>query len=109
MNAATCLSSSRDRWTIWQCSLSTVAGLLALGIVLLVTAAPASASVSHVFTTSFGAESSTPANPYPLSEPTDIAVDQTSHDVYVTDPGNHRVEKFDSAGNFILMFGKGVD
>jgi hypothetical protein len=29
----------------------------------------ASASVSHVFSTTFGATSSTPANPYPLSGP----------------------------------------
>ena len=61
-------------------------------------AAPASAKVSHVFAGVFGSASSNPVNPYPLSGPTDVEVDQASHDFYVTDPGNHRVEKFDSAG-----------
>jgi DNA-binding beta-propeller fold protein YncE len=67
------------------------------------------ANVSHALTAYFGAAGSTPPNPYPLSGPTDVDVDQASGDFYVTDPGNNRVEKFDSAGNFILMFGKGVD
>ena len=83
------------------------AGTLLAGTFLL--AAPASAEISHVYTASFGAESSTPKNPYPVSGPTDVEVDQSSHDFYVTDPANHRVEKFDSGGNFLLMFGKGVD
>ena len=72
-------------------------------------APPASAAVSHVYSASYGASGSTPANPYPISGPTDVDVDQTSHDFYVTDPGNHRIEKFDSAGNFLLMFGKNVN
>jgi NHL repeat/WD40-like Beta Propeller Repeat len=38
-----------------------------------------------------------------------IAVDQSSHDVYVGDFLNNRVEEFSPAGEFILMFGKGVD
>ena len=72
-------------------------------------AAPASANVSHVFAGAFGSASSTPVNPYPLAGPNDVEVDQASHDIYVTDPGHHRVEKFDSAGHLILMFGDGVD
>ncbi len=70
----------------------------------------------HGYSTSFGAvanPSPTAPNPYPLSNPTDVAVDNSSgdsaHDVYVTDPTNHRIEKFDSAGDFILMFGKEVN
>ena len=78
-------------------------------VTALVAAAPASASVSHAFTGTIGAASSTPANPYPLSEPTEVGVDRDSHNVYVTDPGNYRVEKFSASGAFILMFGKGVD
>ena len=70
---------------------------------------PAFARPANVFSSYFGAASSTPSNPYPLSEPTDVAVDQETHDVYVTDPGNHRVEKFDSSGNLILMFGESVN
>ena len=77
------------------------------------TAASASAAFSHVFTTTFGAAASAPENPYPLSNPTDVAVDNSSGtsagDVYVTDPANHRVEKFSPSGEFLLMFGKEVN
>lgn len=38
-----------------------------------------------------------------------VAVDDQSHDVYVADRANHRVEKFDETGHFILMFGDGVN
>ncbi len=37
-----------------------------------------------------------------------VAVDALGN-VYVTDPINHRVQKFDSEGHFLLMFGGGVD
>jgi hypothetical protein len=67
------------------------------------------AHVSHTLTTDFGTASSTPANPYPLLNPSDVEVDQTSHDIYVTDPGNYRVEKFSEEGKFLLMFGKEVN
>jgi hypothetical protein len=50
-----------------------------------------------------------PANPYPLETATAVAVDEATHDVYVADTGRARVEKFDAAGHFILMFGKGVN
>ncbi len=79
-----------------------VAGLLAF-------APPASANISHVFTATYGGGTSTPADPYPLSAPTDVAVDQSTHDFYVTDPGSHAVEKFSPSGEFILMFGGNVD
>jgi hypothetical protein len=38
-----------------------------------------------------------------------VAVDDATHDVYVADEANHRVEKFDSEGNFLFMFGDGVN
>ena len=82
---------------------------LAVGVGMLFAAVPASAAVTHTYSASYAAAGSTPANPYPVSGPTDVDVDQASRDLYVTDPGNHRIEKFDSAGNFILTFGKGVD
>ena len=77
----------------------------------LLSAAPASANVSHVFTAPLRRRRLDPGQPLSAlrPRPTDVDVDQTSHDFYVTDPGNHRVEKFDSAGNFLLMFGKDVD
>jgi hypothetical protein len=38
--------------------------------------------------------------------PTAVAVDQSSHEIYVVDQSNERVEKFTPAGEFVLMFGK---
>ena len=90
-----------------------VAGLTLTGLLYLSPPSALAFSPTHNFTNSFGAANSTPANPYPLSNPTEIAVDNSAgssaHDVYVTDPANHRVEKFGPAGNLILMFGKDVD
>ncbi|MBA3865548.1 MAG: hypothetical protein H0X42_04250 [Solirubrobacterales bacterium] len=82
-----------------------LAAALALTSGLLLVSAPSALALSkHVFSTSF-AGSGTNA----LSNPSDVEVDQGTGDVYVTDPANHRVEKFTSTGEFILMFGKGVD
>jgi phosphodiesterase/alkaline phosphatase D-like protein len=97
------LRAALRRWKAASFGSVCAAGLLALS------ATPASALDTHAFSTSFGAASSIPANPYPLSGPASVAVDQTSHDTYVTDPTNAWVEKFDSSGNLILIFGKAVD
>ena len=102
-----CLLPSRLRSGSRRRLRAGVAVLTALGALVL--AAPASANVSHVFGGTFGSSSSSPVNPYPVSNPTDVEVDQTTHEIYVADPANHRVEKFDSSGHFILMFGKDVD
>ncbi len=82
----------------------------------LILAAPASALNKHVFSTSFAgsgpnALANTGNGPQGegLSSPSDVAVDQSTHDLYVTDPENHRVEKFSPSGEFILMFGEGVN
>jgi sugar lactone lactonase YvrE len=85
------------------------AGVAVLAAMVLLALAATSASAStHVFSTSF-AGSGTAA----LAAPTGVAVDNSTGastgDVYVTDPTNHRVEKFDAAGNFILMFGEQVN
>ena len=40
--------------------------------------------------------------------PASVAVEQTSGDFYVADRNDFRVEKFDSAGNFLLAWGWGV-
>lgn len=42
-----------------------------------------------------------------LWDPAGVAVDATG-DVYVADPYNYRVDKFGSAGNFLLAWGEGV-
>ena len=43
-----------------------------------------------------------------LDEPSDVAVDNSTGDIYVADKGNHRVVKFDSSGNFLSAWGWGV-
>jgi hypothetical protein len=83
--------------------------ILVLALWSLSQAPRAAAETTHVLGGSFGSATTAPANPYPISDPKDVDVDQTTHDVYVTDPGNRRVEKFDADGNFILMFGKEVN
>lgn len=86
------------------------ATLALLALVLIASlASSASAKQARLFAGSFGAATSIPANPYPLSSIEFVAVDETSHDVYVTDSFNHRIEKFDSTGNLILMLGKDVN
>ena len=40
-----------------------------------------------------------------FNAPWDVAVDQSSGNVYVTDTGNDRIEKFDSNGNFLTAWG----
>jgi hypothetical protein len=44
-----------------------------------------------------------------LGEARGIAVNQTTHNLYVTDRANHRVEVFDQLGNFLFMFGDSVN
>jgi hypothetical protein len=43
-----------------------------------------------------------------LSNPLGISLDSASN-VYVVDSGNHRVQKFSAEGEFLLMFGGGVN
>src|SRR5262249_49124596 len=88
---------------LWIALIAAVLGSLALAVT------PAAANVSHAFQATFGSATSTPPDPYPIAEPTDVAVDQESGDVYVTDPPHHRIEKLDAEGNFLFMFGKGVN
>jgi DNA-binding beta-propeller fold protein YncE len=89
--------------------------LLAAALCGLAALAPSAACAKQVrlFAGTFGAATSTPANPYPLSSgssgPSSVAVDNATGDIYVTDQGNHRVEKFTSTGLFLLMFGKEVN
>jgi hypothetical protein len=101
------------RWLSSGVISSSAAVLGALGAVLvLLSVAPsaASASQARLFSGSFGEASSTPADPYPLLEANSVAVDSSSHDVYVADnKNNHRVEKFDSSGHFLFMLGLEVN
>ncbi len=69
----------------------------------------ASAKQARLLTGRFGAASTAPANPYPLRRGGRVAVDETTHDVYVTDVPGQRIEKFDADGNFLLMIGTEVN
>ncbi len=40
--------------------------------------------------------------------PSGISVDEATGDVYVVDPGNHRIDEFDGEGRFISAWGWGV-
>ena len=100
------LGSLRGAWLRSMVGATMVAAVVAL----LVSAAPANAaSSSHALTGTIGASTSAHPDPYPLAAPTDVEVDQATHDIYVTDPDNHRVEKFTEEGEFLLMFGKAVN
>lgn len=78
-----------------------LACLAVASVAALVGVAPASAA----FTTPEYEMTFTGSGEHQLGEATAVAVDEQSHDVYVTDRANHRVEKFDSEGNFLLSFG----
>ena len=77
--------------------------VLAIGLLLVVTST-ASALSRHTLSSSLAGEGATA-----LSNPTDVAVDQSTGALYVVDNGNHRVVKFDSSGQFILMVGQEVN
>jgi DNA-binding beta-propeller fold protein YncE len=90
-----------------------IVSVLVATVGMSIATSPALAKRVHLFAGSFGAATSTPANPYPLAAgetgPTSVAVDDSTGDVYVTDRGNSRIEKFSASGEFILMFGKEVN
>lgn len=44
-----------------------------------------------------------------FAKPEGVAVEQATGDVYVVDRKNHRVQKFNSSGQFLLMFGREVN
>jgi hypothetical protein len=79
--------------------LTSLAALLALAL----TATPALAAETHVFKEAFG-EAGSGDGQLALAEHSGLAIDQTTHDIYVADPGNGRVDKFDLAGTFIPAF-----
>jgi hypothetical protein len=80
--------------------------VIALVALLAFTAAPASAKQIHKFSGAIAA----PVSDTPLSLTTQsgLAVNESSHDVYVADTGNRRVVEFSAAGAFIRAFGADV-
>jgi DNA-binding beta-propeller fold protein YncE len=78
-----------------------IAALLALTAFLAVAVTPALAARGHEFDPSLmiGTPCTTePCGPGELKEPTAVAVNEASGDVYVLDQGNNRVQRFSSIG-----------
>jgi hypothetical protein len=81
-------------------TLTALASLCALGGGLALTA-PALARDVHVFSSTFGEEGSGNGQ---FMKPDGVAVNETTHNVYVVDSGNNRVEEFTSAGAYVGQF-----
>lgn len=62
---------------------------------------PAQARVVHLFEKSFGAAGSGAGQ---FNNPVGVAVNDVTHDVYVVDRGNNRVQEFNSTGTYIREF-----
>jgi hypothetical protein len=102
--------------------------LLALGVLAL-TSTPALAGSSHIFSHTLGSGRGEGAGELELTAPvmfekknlsdsppsffnvagSGVAVDDVTHDIYVADTGNHRVDEFEADGTFIRTFGKDVN
>ncbi|MGH2879403.1 MAG: hypothetical protein ACRDK4_07360 [Solirubrobacteraceae bacterium] len=78
--------------------------LMATGLALCLHAGIASA-YSYTLTTQFGAKGEAAGQ---MQAPAGLAVDDSTHDLYVADRENHRVDKFASDGKFIAAWGWGV-
>ncbi len=89
------------------------AGTLIVALVAaasLVAAAPAGAAdIGHGFSTSFSGSGTNALSAGITGVDVDNSSGASHGDVYVADANNHRIEKFDAAGNFILMFGDEVN
>ena len=79
--------------------LATVAWLCAAAGVLAFAGAPAQAKTVHVFAGSFGAEGTGPGQ---FKDPRGVAVNDTTHDVYVVDSLNNRVQEFNATGSTVI-------
>lgn len=108
------VSSRVSGWSPGACApsrrrtLLALPSLLALLVVLAITAGSALAREVHVFNSSF-AEPGTGNGQLELREHSGVAIDPTTGDVYVADTGNGRIEEFQSNGTFIRTFGSFAD
>jgi hypothetical protein len=84
-----------------------VSGVRGLGLLLCVFlgalcwSSVAESKEVHVYNSSFGGMGSGPGE---FESPGGVAVNDVTHDVYVVDRGNDRVEEFDSTGAYIREF-----
>jgi hypothetical protein len=89
--------------TLRRAGLACTAVLAALGLQLALTAGPAAAFTGYpsVPNLVFGAPG---AGNGQLSNPSSVAVNDETGDVYVVDQGNNRVEEFDAEGKYLAQF-----
>jgi DNA-binding beta-propeller fold protein YncE len=80
--------------------------VLAAGVLAFVPGAAYAGGV-NAFTRSFGGKGSAAGLLEPTSQ-SGVAVNDVTHDVYVADTGNHRVDEFGAEGAFIVAFGREV-
>lgn len=73
--------------------------VLACCLGLAFSVAPAQAGTIHIFSGSFGSKGSGSGQ---FEEPTGIAVNDVTHDVYVVDSANNRVEEFNATGSTVV-------
>ncbi len=85
--------------------LAAVVVLGGLICVLAFASAPALALNTHAFSSSFAGAG---AGAGQVSSPAGVAVDLATHDVYVADTGNARIDEFEANGTFIRAWGWGV-
>jgi DNA-binding beta-propeller fold protein YncE len=87
----------RKPFSVGLVLLCAVVGMLAF------TSAPALAAEGHVFSSSFGeACTGAPCGPTQFSDPTGVAINNATGNVYVVDKGNNRVEEFDPTGKTVI-------
>jgi hypothetical protein len=77
----------------------TVAWLCLVAGCVLLCGGSAQATVVHVFAGSFGSKGSGSGQ---FKAPTGVAVNEVTHDVYVVDSENNRVQEFNSTGSTVL-------
>lgn len=82
-----------------------VATTAALALALVAANTSAAGAYEYVLSSQFGSSGSGAGQ---LLDPEGVAVDQYTHDVYVADAGNHRIDKFTAAGVFLSAWGWGV-
>jgi NHL repeat len=80
-------------------------GLLVAFGCLVFSISSASALKTRVISSTFG---SSGAGSGQVSSPAGLAVNSTTHDVYVADTGNHRIDEFEADGTFLRAWGWGV-
>ncbi len=84
-----------------------LAGVLGVVCAVLALGGPAEALETHVFSLGFGSPGAG-AGQVALAVNSGVAVSSATHDVYVADTGNARVDEFEANGTFVRAWGWGV-